>query len=298
MAGTGSVLSVVSRADRPQVRATARRLHHQLGVPLDVSPALRRRVTHQVAAIAPDLPVDRLELLARHAICTIRFDDLLDLRARTPDELAGLVDGVTAVILGEHGGSSNPLLATLAGIVGELAGYDRSGRTLGRYVNALQDWIAAEVAMVQLRQAVAAGRRRPPTAEEYLEIAARTVNYRSFAYALLAVTGGSLTAGQLACVDSPLWHAAWAVRLGNDLRGVQRDLGEPVWNVLWLRTGTGARVTPGYVREEIRRRANAHDDELRALSGLGAVAAATERTLTRCLRQSVRLFLQTDVRAE
>jgi hypothetical protein len=295
--GTGSVLSVVSRGDRPQVRATARRLHHVLGVPLDVSPAFRRRLTHQIAAIAPDLPVDRLELLARHAICMIRFDDVLDRQTAGPEALQPLVDAVTAVTLGIDDGSSNPLLATLAGIVGELAGYDRSGRTLGRYVNALQDWITAEVAMVQVRQAVAAGGRQP-TAEEYLALAARTVNYRSFAYALLVVTGGSLSAGQLACVDSPLWHAAWAVRLGNDLRGLPRDQGEPVLNVLWLRTEAGSPVTPAYLREEIRRRAKAHDDELRALSGLGAIAATTERTLTRCLHQSVQLYLRTDVRAE
>ena len=297
MPGTGSVLSVVSRGDRPQVRATARRLHHVLGVPLDVSPAFRRRLTHQIAAIAPDLPVDRLELLARHAICMIRFDDVLDRQTAGPEALQPLVDAVTAVTLGIDDGSSNPLLATLAGIVGELAGYDRSGRTLGRYVNALQDWITAEVAMVQVRQAVAAGGRQP-TAEEYLALAARTVNYRSFAYALLVVTGGSLSAGQLACVDSPLWHAAWAVRLGNDLRGLPRDQGEPVLNVLWLRTEAGSPVTPAYLREEIRRRAKAHDDELRALSGLGAIAATTERTLTRCLHQSVQLYLRTDVRAE
>jgi hypothetical protein len=296
MAGTGSVLSVVPRAERPEVRATARRLYLELGLAGDR--ALRRRVAHQIAAITPELPVDRQALLARYAIWSLRFDDALDRPAAGAGGLTRLMDAVTAVTLGGDDGGSDPLLATLAGIVGELAGYDRSGRTLGRFVTALQDWIAAEAEQSGLASAVAAGLRPPPTAEQYLLLATRTVNYLGFAYALLAVSGPPLSAGQLACVDSALWHAAWAVRLGNDLRSVDRDQAERALNVLRLRTEAGAPVTPASVEEDIRSRVQAHDNELRALSGLGAIAAWTAQTLARCLHQTLRLYSRTDLRAE
>src|SRR5690606_15632529 len=134
--------------------------------------------------------------------------------------------------------------------------------------------------------------REPPTAEEYLAVAASTVNYLSFAYALLAVAGARLDRPEAERIEPALRHGAYAVRLGNDLRSVARDRTVGALNVLDLRTADGAPVPARWVRREIPRHARAHRHSLARLRGRPAVA----RALTRSLRVSLALYRLADLR--
>lgn len=306
----GSLATLVSRGERPRVRAAADRLHREAGRRCPASPPrLRRRVCFVVAAIAPHLSHDRLAVLARHALWSFRLDDRLDdqLDPRLDDRLdprldapgagaeplARLAAAVTEVASGRPAGRGDPLLAELAGTVAALSRYDATGAARARFGDALRDAVTAEVAQARLGRAVAGGAWRPPTAEEYLAIATRTVNYRSFAYALLAVAAPPLAGGLLDRVDPALWHAARAVRLGNDLRSLERDRGDPAaLNVLELRTAGGSPVTRHHLQAEIDRSLRAHDAALAPLAGAGAVVPA----LRRCLRVSVGSYRRTDLR--
>jgi hypothetical protein len=291
----GSVSVLVPRLERPAVRAKTHRLVHQLAHQPGGGSRLHRRVCLQVTAIAPDLPVDRLALLVRHAMWSYLIDDRLE--AGDAATQARLRDGVAAVTTGRLTRPSDPLLAELAGTVAMLSRYDGGGELLVWFGEVLRDAVAADVTQLRLARAVACGTRPLPTVERYLETAARTVNYQSFAYLLLAVSAGGLTGPQLACVNAALWQAAYAVRLGNDLRSAGRDsTPETSLNILRLRTAAGAPVTERYVRDEIDRRVRAHDSGLRALTGLGVIAEPPARVLIRCLSQSISLYLSTDLR--
>lgn len=292
--------TLVPQRDLPVVLANAARLEHDLGgkawpEQLRPDPAVCRRVSFVVTAIAAQLPYDRLSLLVRYALWTIVLDDELDGPRADPGALNRLCEGVTAVVAGGRG--NDPLMMDLAGILGALADHCRAGAVLQQLGLALVDAVACGVEHAALGQAVAAGTTEPPTADQYLEVAARTVNYRSFAYALLALVAGELTGPALDRLDPALRHASHAIRLGNDLRSVPRDHAEATLNVLGLRTAAGSPVTRRYVHQQIDQHVRAHHDVLGALTGpdhadLDLAAPA----LIRSLRVSLGLYQLTDLR--
>jgi hypothetical protein len=295
-----SLLSaLIAPAERRSVGVTAGRLlaelaalawpgHHQ------PSPELCRRVCFVVTAIAPELPLDRLSVLARYALWSILLDDRLDAPGAGPVTLHRIQHTVVATTSGRRTDLSDPTATVLAGILDELSSYDRSGATVVRFGAALRDAVDAGVHHAHLARAVAAGTAPPPTAEQYLEVAARSVNYRSFGYALLAAGPAGLTAAALDRLAPALAHAEHAVRLANDLRSVARDRAGATLNVLGLRTAGGAPVTPRLGADEIGRRRLAHRDELSQLIDPDLAQAA--RALARSLRVSVGLYQLTDLR--
>jgi signal transduction histidine kinase len=290
-----SVVALVPRDERPLVRAHANQLQPVAARIQGVSQRLRRRTCMQVAAIAPHLTSDRLSVLLRHALWSYWLDNRLDSR-RTDLAAAGrLRDGLTAVTIGDETRPTEPLLAELAQIVRELSRYDETGDVMKWYGAALRDTLAADLHQ-RVARLVRADSGRLPNAEQYLAVAAETVNYRSFAFALLATGGEPLTGRQLQCLDAALQQASRAVRLANDLRSLARDERAGTLNVLQLRTASGNSVTTSYVWDEVHRSAEAHDAALRALTSTGVVSQAPTGALTRTLAQSIRLYRSTDLR--
>jgi Terpene synthase family 2, C-terminal metal binding len=285
---------LVASHERALVRVTAAQLYQdacELAWPGPWQPELHRRICFMVAAIAPGLPYQRLSALARYARWSILLDDRLDGADPDPAALDRLQQAVTAVTRAKWTGP-DPVLALLARILDELARYDRSGAAVARVGTELRDAVASGVEHALLSRAVIRRRQPPPTAEQYLAMAARTVNYRSFAFALLAAGSDVWTVPAPPTIDRPLWHAAYAVRLSNDLRSVERDRAEQTLNVLCLHTAAGAGVTPRFVRAQIGHRLRAHDDALAGSVEPGQVGAV----LTRGLRLSVGLYRLTDLR--
>lgn len=291
----GSVIAQVPRPDRSLVRARAHRLQPVAIREPGVTRRLCRRVCVQVAAIAPQLAFEQLSVLMRYTLWSYRLDNRVEAIGFDQAALSRLRDGVAAVVAGGQTDPADPLLADLGRIRGELFRYDRIGDVVARFGEAVRDAVAAEIDQRRLERAVAAG-GDPPTAERYLEVAIRNMNYRSFAYVLLALTGEQLTDGQLRCLDVALRHACYAVRLTNDLRGAAQDQACGTLNVLGLRTATGLAVTPGYVWAEAAHQVRAHDTVLLSLTRLGAITELPEQALTRSLAQAVRLYRRTDLR--
>lgn len=281
-----TLTALVPLGELRSVRAALTRVRSRSphrGLP-DLDPGTRERVCAVVAAIAPRLATDRLALLVRYALWSVVLDDRIDdappARPRPREAPA------TA------GTPTDPLPTALGGILRQLSRYDPTGVARARCARTLREAITDGVDHRRLGRAVAAGTRPPPTAAEYLAVAASTVNYLSFAYALLAVAGARLTGAEADRLEPALRHAAYAVRLGNDLRSVARDRASHTLNVLDLRTAAGAPVTTGWVRREIARHARAHDH---ALARRGHRPAVT-RALTRCLRVSLALYRLADLR--
>jgi hypothetical protein len=297
----GSLAALVPGGERALVRAKAARLHLTADGDADPatgprsSPRLRRRTCFVVAAIAPHLPHERLSVLVRHALWSFRLDDRIEALARGPDPVTGVArlrDAVAAVAAGAGPADGDPLLADLARTVRELSRYDPTGALPARFAGALRDVLTAELRRLRCGW-VGAGAATPrPTVERYLDLAADTVNYRSFAYALLAVTAPAPAGSRVDRLDPALRHAARAVRLGNDLRSLARDRADATLNVLDLRTADGAPVTRRLVADEIARYVRAHDRLLATLTGRDPAAPA----LRRCLRVSVGLYRLTDLR--
>lgn len=291
----GSLSTLVPHRERRWVVAIADQLRREAGATWAAQPPeLARRVCFAVAAIAPRLPYDRLSLLARYASWAIVLDDQLDTVPADPAALDQLQRAITAVTVGGRPDPTEPVPAQLAGILAGLAGYDRVGTAVDRFAGALREAVAAGVAHALRGQAVARGEQPPPTAEEYLPTAARSVNYRSFGYALLALVSGSPTGPELASIDTALWHAAYAVRLANDLRGAVADHAAARLNMRCLHTASGSPVTSRYLRQAIDRRVLAHERALHPPGGRDPVPAAA--VLTRSLRLSVRIYRLADLR--
>jgi hypothetical protein len=291
----GTLASLVSRTERPIVRAHAARLQRaarEQAWPGPRPAQHRRRVCLVVAAIAPGLPAARLSLLARYALWSFVFDDVLDASGAEPDAMARICDAVAGITAGGRPPAGDPVLDALVCMRHDMSRYDRSGELVHRFGEALVDAAHAGVEQVLLGRAVAAGSRPPPTAEQYLALAARGANYRSFAFLLLAVVAGELPSSILDQLEPALWHAARAVRLGNDLPSVARDRSESGLNIIGLRTAGGEPVTRQRVLADLDRCVRAHDDALAPLAGAGPAILA----LRRSLRVTVDLFRAGGVR--
>jgi hypothetical protein len=291
----GTLASLVPRTEQPIVRAHAARLQRTAREQAwpGPRPALhRRRVCFVVAAIAPELPARRLSLLARYALWSFVFDDVLDASGADPAALARTCDAVVGIAAGCPPAAGDPVQVGLARMRDDLSRYDPSGELVRRFGEALVDAAYAGVEQVLLGRAVAAGSSCPPTAEQYLALAARGANYRSFAFLLLAVVAGTLPSSILDQLEPALWHAARAVRLGNDLPSADRDRAESGLNIIGLRTAGGEPVTRQRVLADIDRYVRAHDDALAPLAGAGPAILA----LRRSLRVTVDLFRAGGVR--
>jgi hypothetical protein len=264
-----------------------------------VDRGVRQRVSTVITAIAPWLPRERLSLLVQYGLWTVMLDDRLDSPVARPARLRRLRDAVAAATAGRTHARRDQLMGGLRGIAEQLSRYDNSGAVFARFNASLADAVNAGVEHALLGRAVSKGVSPPPTAGRYLAVAARTVNYHSFAYALLAVVAGGLSGPALDRVDAALWHAARAVRLGNDLRSVGRDRVDLTLNVLTLRGADGTPVTRRHVQREIGRHVRAHHHALKPLIGMtdehiGLGRAA--RSLARSLDLSVGLYRLTDLR--
>jgi terpene synthase-like protein len=287
----GTLASLVARNEQPIVRAHAARLQRaarEQEWPGARPAGLRRRVCFVVAAIAPTLPPQRLSILARYALWSFVFDDAIDASGLDPGALARIRDAVFRITTGGRAATGDLIQVGLARMLDDLSPLDRTGELVRRFGEALRDAASAEVEQVLLGRAVAAGTAAPPAAEEYLGLAARTANYRSFAFGLLAVVDGSLPTSILDRMDPALWHASRAVRLGNDLRSVARDRSSSGLNIVDLRTAGGEPVTRQRVVADIDRHVRAHDRALAPLAGAGAEAAVP--ALRRSLRVTVDAF--------
>lgn len=290
-----SVLAQVPRPERSQVRARARRLHGVAARVPDVTRRLRWRACVHVAASAPHLAFAELSLLMRCTLWAYRLDDCAEALSDDVPGLVRLRDQVAAVAAGGEVRPVDPLLVGLARILCDLSLFDRSGEVVTRFGEAVCDAAGAELDQRRLELAVAAG-ADPPTVEGYLTVSSRNINYRSYAYALLAVGGYQLTRAQLRCVDPVLRHASHALRLANDVRGVRQDEACATLNVLGLRTTAGVVATPEFVWAEAERYQRAHDVALRALVSLGVVPAAAAQALARSLALAIGMYRRTDLR--
>lgn len=294
-----AVSALVPPSQHLLVRARAARLTRQAlpgRWPLAHRPGagLARRVGVVVAAIAPWLPHRRQGLLARYALWTLLLDDECDRPDASLAQIDRLLGAVTAVVAGEETPAEEtpaefPLAAELAAIVAQLRRCDPTGAGACRLGATLRQAMAAEAQHLRLAHAVAHGHAAPPTAEEYLAVAAHTVHYVSFAYVLLAAA--RIPANRR--FTEALWHAACAVRLSNDLRSVARDRAEGRLNVLSLSTAAGAPVSRPWVHHAIERHLRDHD---RALMRLPRGLADAAPTLRRCVRVSVGLYRHSDLR--
>jgi hypothetical protein len=174
------------------------------------------------------------------------------------------------------------LAAELAHVLAGLRAYDGAG-LLPRFEAALDDAIAASAALARLSHRVALGREPPPAAGDYLDLAARDVNYRSVALALLLLTADG--DGGVDRLDPALATACRTVRLANDLATAAKDRRDGRLNVLGLRWRGGSPVTADDVDREIDRCMQVHAGLLRGTTG-----AVWTRALVNSLRMAVGLF--------
>lgn len=272
------------------MRAQAFRLDRQLGWQPGVGWRVRRRMCLQVAAVAPHLASARLAVLVRHRLWSYQLECRVGGAGADPATLRRFRDGIDAVVAGGRRHPDDPLLLEFAHLRRALSRYDRAGAAVRWYGASLRDSVAAAEDQLWLERAAATGAAPALTAERYLELAARTIDYRGYAYALLALVGEELTSPQLHSIDAALWHAAYAVRLATDLDRVREAGLGADRNVVGLPTATGQEATPGYVWDATDRHVEAHDAVLSTLTGLGAIPEVSSLALTRCLAQTIRLY--------
>jgi hypothetical protein len=279
------LLLLVPAPDRPLVRARTDALC------ADPTPDLhsgglyqRRAVALTVAAMAPWLPIDKLALLLRYCLWTVHLDARLDAPLADGDAGAGLDDvrrAASSVLAALDGtGDGEP---ELAAILAGLRAHDWAGDLLAGFTEALRDAVSAGVEHAELSRRVAGG-QAPPPAERYLALAARDVNYRSVAVALLLLTA----APGVDPFDEAIGHACRAVRLANDLRTAGKDRDDGKLNVLALRTRGGSPVSSRDVERWIDQHVDAHSALLVRASGRGLPAQS--RALANSLRMAVGLY--------
>lgn len=282
-------------ADLDVVRRTETELHRAARQAGEDSP-MCRRVCQVVAACAPSSPVPGLFTLVRYALWSVLLDDRLD--GPDPDSaaLGALRDGVVSALdaSAPDGAGVDPFLLPLTQCAAQLRQSDRHGAAAEEFASSVVDAVDAAIEHALFGEAVLSGVAAPPTMDDYLPVAARTINYRSFCFGLLAVSGGVADRADLDVIDRALTPGAAAVRLANDLRSVARDASERTLNALGLRTRAGEPVTTGLVQREIDRQMGVHDQILAELSAPTSELAAP--MLIRSLRLSVGLYRSTDLR--
>ncbi len=265
---------------------------------------LVERLAAVVAAVALDLERDRLALLSRYALWTVFLDDRLDQPDADLDTLYGLRARVSAVACGDRpapaGTEQGPipdgdlLGDLLEDLLAEFRACADGAETLARLTDALCDAVRAGVEHAALGREVWLGRVRPPSVADYLAIASRDVNYRSFAYGLTLLCGERLDGAVLVRIDRALVPASRAVRLANDLRSVERDRAARRLNVLMLRADDGSAVRVAGVRRQIRDQVRRHDRLLRKIPVTDTKASVA--ALMNSLRVAVGVYRVADLR--
>ncbi|MEV6522885.1 terpene synthase family protein [Longispora sp. NPDC051575] len=275
---------VVVKADAARIAADNREWAlARVGVS---GPKLCDNLALTVAAIAPGLGVRRLEILVRFSLWTFMFDDRMDDPAADVDALRAVEASVDQALgVGDRAADGGDVLVgTLERLVADLREHDREGVALPRLFDALRDDAAGSLAHALLSRRVAAGAEPLPTVPEYLEFASRSINYRSFALALLLLLGGR-SADTLDRLGPALGSACRAIRLANDLRSVERHRREGTLNALLLADPGGAPVTREAVDARVDEQVRLHDGLVGELADTGAGTA-----LVNSLRISVGMY--------
>ncbi|WP_018349711.1 terpene synthase family protein [Longispora albida] len=237
-----TALRLVPAAQRPIAALKARRVQHDV-MPWAVEllgPAggrAGRALAHAVTAIAPALRVVQLARLTRFAVWTFLYDNVMDSSGAGQAELRETEQTVQAVLAGEP--PSGRVATALAKV---LAGLPSSPALLA----ALADDAAGS-----LEHALLSRSGEHPSLVDYLAVASRSIGYRGWAHALLAVTRAE--AGPE--LDAALGWACQAVRLANDLRSADKDLAAGTLNALALPGADRAALDA-----EIDRCARLHDE--------------------------------------
>jgi hypothetical protein len=231
---------------------------------------LGTRVASVVHDVAPGLDSERLAVLTRYVLWSVRLDDRLDAPGADPAVVRAYAVRVCGLACGDR-------LAPLA----ELRRFDADGRRYRRLVTALCDAVLAGADVARWCADVRAGTEPPPTVERYLTLADRDVNYRGFAYALAILAGSPV---DNAVLDAALVPACRAVRLANDVRSAARDLVAGRLNVLSLCRVDGRPFTEPAVWREVDRCVRRHDTVM------------ADPTLSHSLHAAVAIYRTGDLR--
>ena len=303
------VLTLVPETERHTVTARANDLAEDLrrwGANLDatVSSRLADRLAITVAAIAPHLDLHRVTLLTRYSLWTYLLDDLLDNPTADPAALDTIVQQLSQRTSSDSTritsnvstskNSTPDLESGLDELLTAMSAINGATVILERLTTALRDAMDADLQHRTLARQIRHGHAVAPAAEDYLAVASRHVNYRSFAYALALLTNPAHAEHLLPTIDAALTPASRAVRLANDLRSIDRDSREGGLNILQLRHEDGAPVSEQAVRHWI-------DAEMRLSTGMlhaDPTAAADKLliTLENSLRIAVGVYSVTDLR--
>ena len=270
-----SLLQLVSPAARTAVEATALMLVREneqwatrlLGAN---GPTLCGNLALIGAAICPTLALDRLQVWLRLCLWTFLLDNMLDDPDGSEAELTNVEKRVVRVFAGA--GSDDVLEVSLRAILASLRSHDPGDFWMPRVVSGLSQGLAAGVEHSALSRQVRAGLAPAPSAENYLDLASRSINHRGVATALiLLLDERPLPPSDLRLIDRALDAAGRAIRLANDLRSTRRHQEEGILNVLLLRHADGSAVTPTDVRAEIDRHVDAHDKATSLIAGSSSV---------------------------
>jgi hypothetical protein len=259
--------AALPRLTRQALADDLRQWSAAVGVPCE--PRLADRLAAVIVAIVPEADASRQALLARYSLWTVLLDDRLDEPGADPAVLRALTEHLAAVARPDPDGAGDEPLAQL--LVELLGAFRRYGDT-ARLVEALGDAMRAGVEQASRDPGVL------PALDDYLAVASRDINYRSFAHALVLLVGGSRPPAALRAIDAALEPASRAVRLANDLRTVDRDLAADRLNVLSLRHPGGGPVRVATVVRQIADEVRRHDVLLGAVPD-AVVAAALRNSL-------------------
>jgi hypothetical protein len=256
---------------------------------------LPERLAAVIARLAPRLSPGKLAILVRYSLWSILLDDRLDDPRTDAAGLRATARLVGRVIRNRRVDAENFLAAGLSEVLADLRRHDPDGTVLARCTEALIDAAGTAVEHTLLAQAIHRGAATPPTAEDYLAIASRHVNYRSFAYALLLLVCERPTGAALALLDRALVPACTAVRLANDIRSASRDRREHRLNILSLMTRDGTQVTVPAVQLQIAEQLHRHH-RLLAMAPVRFPAPDSAPALVTGLRVVVDLYGNGDLR--
>ncbi|MDQ1647347.1 MAG: hypothetical protein QOJ50_3531, partial [Cryptosporangiaceae bacterium] len=233
-----SVLQLVPEAERAAAAASAEGVAAEItewASPLlgAAAPKLVRNLAYTIAAIAPGLPPDRQAVVARYSAWTFALDDRFDDPGREEAGIRALAEGVAA----------DPVLGpTLAEALAGVAPY-ASAEAMALIEATVADDVRAGAEHALLSRAVFAGSEPPPSLADYLDLAARSIGYRTIVLLLLALAEcWPADAEQQDTVRDALTAGCLAVRLANDQRSAARHRAEGTLDVLLLATQKEARA--------------------------------------------------------
>ena len=260
-----------------------------------LGPPLYNNLGFAVAATAPTVSQPKLSTLVRLAAWTYLLDDRLDSTSVSMEECRRTGASVRDVLSGRRPAAARDFLeSSIEGILDDLLPYDRA-RVIARLTTALVDGVDASAEHAVLSRRVVSAEMPLPSAEAYLEVASRHINYRALALTLVLLVGEPLPPGALDSIDQALVPGSRAMRLANDLRTAAKDAAEGSLNVLGLTSARDGRpVTGEDVVRQIADALQSHTEQLRSLATFGL--ASTSRTLARCLRVGLAAYRTADLK--